>query len=324
MKKHLILFLLFFNSFILSANLYFDYPREGDTFYSNSDGYAIINFRLLNPSSWYYDLGNFETKLFYPDGSSSAWRIGQVGTYEVTKAGTYKIWGRVKVKHDLGGQGNYYLYSQVIKVYVIDNTSPAIPNNFTVSDPMNNFPILNWNGNIERDISGYLINKKLTLSGGITYNSTFSITTNSFIDSNFISNYKTGVDQVEYWIQAKDINGNLSNETIHIIVDGTSLYVWKNIINTENSLPIYFDLFQNYPNPFNPSTEIKFSIPSSGFVNLSVFNSLGQKVYTLIDEIKEAGIYSTIFDGSNLASGIYITTLKFQDKVMSRKMNLIK
>jgi aminopeptidase N len=85
-----------------------------------------------------------------------------------------------------------------------------------------------------------------------------------------------------------------------------------------------FSLEQNYPNPFNPETTINYSIPEKGFVNITVYNSLGIRVRTLVNEIKRPGIYQIKFDGSDLSSGIYfykITTGGFSGV---RKMSLIK
>jgi photosystem II stability/assembly factor-like uncharacterized protein len=72
-----------------------------------------------------------------------------------------------------------------------------------------------------------------------------------------------------------------------------------------------FSLSQNYPNPFNPSTTIKFSIASAGFVELTVFSSLGQEIKTLVKGRINEGVYSVNFDASGLPSGIYFTRLTY-------------
>jgi hypothetical protein len=92
-----------------------------------------------------------------------------------------------------------------------------------------------------------------------------------------------------------------------------------------NNTPYIFSLSQNYPNPFNPSTEIRFTIPKSTAVTLKVYNLLGQVVAVLINnEFKEAGSHLVEFDGSNLASGIYIYKIEAGNFAQSRKMVLIK
>jgi hypothetical protein len=85
-----------------------------------------------------------------------------------------------------------------------------------------------------------------------------------------------------------------------------------------------FSLHQNYPNPFNPSTVINYYLPISNFVELSIYNSLGQKVVTLVSESKEAGFHQVEWDASGFASGVYyykITAGKFIDV---NKMVLVK
>lgn len=71
-------------------------------------------------------------------------------------------------------------------------------------------------------------------------------------------------------------------------------------------LPAAFDLLQNFPNPFNPATSIQFSLPVNSFVQLDVFNVLGQKVASLVNNPEEAGSHTISFDGSKLSSGVYL------------------
>ena len=74
-----------------------------------------------------------------------------------------------------------------------------------------------------------------------------------------------------------------------------------------------FTLSQNYPNPFNPNTTIKFNLPESGFVNLTVYNSLGREINNLVNENINSGSYSVDFNGSGLNSGVYFYKLTFSD-----------
>ncbi len=94
--------------------------------------------------------------------------------------------------------------------------------------------------------------------------------------------------------------------------------------NGRGSYPQNFRLEQNYPNPFNPTTQIDFSIPNSGMVLLNVYNMIGEEVATLVNETKQAGNYQVEFDGSKLASGIYLYRLVSNDFALSRKMLLLK
>jgi photosystem II stability/assembly factor-like uncharacterized protein len=72
-----------------------------------------------------------------------------------------------------------------------------------------------------------------------------------------------------------------------------------------NNSPSDYYLFQNYPNPFNPSTTIKYSIPESGKVTITVYDLLGREITTLVNEFKSDVSYAINFDAKNLASGVY-------------------
>jgi len=108
-------------------------------------------------------------------------------------------------------------------------------------------------------------------------------------------------------------------------------------IDEENNNPIKFELSQNYPNPFNPTTKISYSIPTASVivppkagersvvnVVLTVYNTLGQKVATLVNKKQSPGLYEVQFDASDLPSGIYFYTLRAGDFVATKKMILMK
>jgi len=85
-----------------------------------------------------------------------------------------------------------------------------------------------------------------------------------------------------------------------------------------------YTLYQNYPNPFNPSTSIQYSLKESGKVDLAVYNMLGQKVLTLVNEFQHNGNHQIKFDASHLASGIYIYRIKANNFTSSKKLLLLK
>jgi len=106
--------------------------------------------------------------------------------------------------------------------------------------------------------------------------------------------------------------------------NGTSV----NQVN-DGILPDRFDLAQNYPNPFNPSTIIRFDLPERAHVSLSVFNVLGQKVATLVDEDLAAGSYEREWlgigdTGARVASGIYFYRLSDGERAETKKMIMLK
>ncbi len=90
-------------------------------------------------------------------------------------------------------------------------------------------------------------------------------------------------------------------------------------------IPTTVELEQNYPNPFNPTSVIRFGVPNTAEVQLEVFDVLGRKVMTLINnETKQAGRYNVQFEARNLATGMYIYRLVIGDKILTKKMLLIK
>ena len=97
----------------------------------------------------------------------------------------------------------------------------------------------------------------------------------------------------------------------------------------ETETPQSFHLSQNYPNPFNPVTTIDYSLSERSYVEIAIFNLLGQKVRTVVDQLKQAGQYQTEWDGRDesgqpVASGVYFSSMKTDNSVTSRKMLLLK
>lgn len=95
-------------------------------------------------------------------------------------------------------------------------------------------------------------------------------------------------------------------------------------VNPIESNPAYYGLYQNYPNPFNPVTNIQFTIKEKEFVSLVVYDALGNRVATLINEGKHAGNYNIKFNASSLPSGIYFYHLQTTTINQTKKMILMK
>ena len=95
-----------------------------------------------------------------------------------------------------------------------------------------------------------------------------------------------------------------------------------------DDLPGDFRLYGAYPNPFNPATQIRYSVPASGHVTLSVYNVLGQRVATLVNGEKGPGIHDVTFDASGLSGGVYLYRLRADSEAASHtasgKMLLVK
>jgi len=89
-------------------------------------------------------------------------------------------------------------------------------------------------------------------------------------------------------------------------------------------IPEYYELNQNYPNPFNPVTIINYQLPMTSDVNISIYNLLGQKVATLINERKQAGYHQVEWDATGFASGVYYYRMVAGNYVETRKMIYLK
>lgn len=116
------------------------------------------------------------------------------------------------------------------------------------------------------------------------------------------------------------------------LVDGTTCaLVVIGIRPISSEVPDNFALYQNYPNPFNPTTKIKFAVPKTGYVNISVFDVLGNEVDQPVNQTLQAGVYETDFDASNLASGVYFYRMSVSEQtgsperyIKTMKMLLVK
>jgi hypothetical protein len=114
-------------------------------------------------------------------------------------------------------------------------------------------------------------------------------------------------------------------DDISIVVSEQALAVEDQDVN----VPFIYSLKQNYPNPFNPSTTIKYSLPKSEQVDLTIYTITGEKVKTLVSDKIEAGYHSVQWNGVNdqghsVASGVYIYRIKTKGFVKSMKMLFLK
>ena len=92
----------------------------------------------------------------------------------------------------------------------------------------------------------------------------------------------------------------------------------------EKLIPKKFELSQNYPNPFNPVTTIKYGLPVDSYVELRIFNLLGEEVARMVNQNQPAGFHEILWDASDVASGIYLYRIQSGDFVQTRKMVLLK
>ena len=129
-----------------------------------------------------------------------------------------------------------------------------------------------------------------------------------------------------YRIVAVDFSGNASefSDMVEIVAD-----IRSSSGDTEKTLPEEFGLQQNYPNPFNPTTRFTFSVAAQADVSLMIYDVLGRKIRTLVDDEKAPGVYNVVWDGRNeggsfVATGLYFARFRGGEYSEMRKLVLKK
>jgi len=261
--------------------------------------YIIDNYAHIS----YYTSGYLVLDITNPLSPQIA---GQYDTYPLNNGGSYNgAWG----VYPFLPSGITIISDINTGLYVLrfNGSIPVELTSFT-ADVDNKNVSLNWSTSSEKNNQGFEVQRKneseyYTIGFVEGNGTTTEISDYSFTDKNLQSGtYHYRLKQVDF-----DGSSSLSEE---VMIEVTN--------------PSTFVLNQNYPNPFNPSTNIKFSIPSSGFVNLSVYNLVGEKVSEIVNEILPEGEYNMTFDASNLSSGIYIAKFYADNYNQSIKMTLLK
>ncbi len=155
-------------------------------------------------------------------------------------------------------------------------------------------------------------NYKLELTDTQTF--AYSIIDSSVTDTSFLPPAKLENGTKYYWRVKAFGDGGES--------EWSEVFTFFIPISITNEFEL--NLSQNYPNPFNPSTQIQYTVPSTSYVRLKVFNTVGQLVAILVDERKNAGNYSITFNASGLSSGFYFYSIEVDNFIQTKKMVLIK
>jgi len=138
----------------------------------------------------------------------------------------------------------------------------------------------------------------------------------------------TPLDTILVPINPSNCNWGDSDRKTLYITAGTDLFRIRlapvTSVKDEGSLLENYKLYQNYPNPFNPITNIGFYVPSRAFVSLKVYDVLGNKVATLVNEEKPAGEYKVKYNAQNLCSGIFFYKLDAGDFTQIKKLVLLR
>lgn len=265
---------------------------------TTGDDMMLLKYDLSGNLVWqkFYDFGNFEYgKLINIDSQSNIFITGQGAV-----TGGYFV-GWLTAKFDSSGNLLWY-------------------NRFKANQSWEEYPYFALIGP-EDEI--YVTGNVGEPFGGTTYNGLETIRYNS--------------DGSNPWVADVNLYGGIGKGLA--LGDDLSLYavgmyyysVLKysqsdptGVVQFSSEFPEKFNLEQNYPNPFNPTTKIRYSIPSSIFTSLKVYDLLGNEVATLVNEEKPIGSYEVNFNASTLSSGVYLYRLTAGSFTEMKKMILMK
>lgn len=115
-----------------------------------------------------------------------------------------------------------------------------------------------------------------------------------------------------------------NNGEVYISGNNRTLLKYSKYSCVDDNNRFKFSLEQNHPNPYTDRTEIKYSIPESGFVEISIFDALGNKAFDIVNEYKPAGFYSEFVSSARLSSGIYYYQMKYQGETITKQLIVLK
>lgn len=216
-----------------------------------------------------------------------------------------KIYWRVRANNATGSSGfsSKYFFSTILQTpTTLTATSSSSKNKLT------------WIDNSANE-TGFAIERK---NGDA--NSTNAFAAVETVPANTVTYTDQNVTAGStYTYRIRAVNNNSESNYSNTATVSTITGVEKN-----KQIPTEFKLDQNYPNPFNPTTIISYSIPENSFVQLKIYDLLGNVITTLVSENQSAGIYKITFDGSNLTSGIYFYQLITPKYTSTKKLMLVK
>jgi hypothetical protein len=196
-----------------------------------------------------------------------------------------------------------------VKVSMINSSEVPVELVSFTGEFVNGSVKLNWITATETNNSGFEVERK-------------SVNRN-WEKAGFVTGAGTKTSQSVYsFSEDKLVAGKYIYRLKQIDLDGSIAYSQE--VEVDMGIPTEFTLDQNFPNPFNPNTIIRFALPVAGGVSLNIYNSLGEKVASLINKEMAAGYHEVSFNASELPSGLYLYELRSGNFSSVRKMLLMK
>ncbi|MEJ2103313.1 MAG: serine hydrolase [Ignavibacteriaceae bacterium] len=278
-----------------------------DLMLSDHLGYPVPEYNDVQGLVW-YQYGRINNVWPWPWGHEGGWTSG---TRTAMLFQQYENWGVIYFMN-IYYSGTHFAHLFILNT-LCDYAQEIIPVEFTsfTATAHSEKVTLNWITGSEMNNLGFEIERKQDNT--------------DWERIGFVEGHGTTTEPQQYFY-VDDISSITSNLLAYrlkqIDFDGTIDY--SNVVYVENTTPTDFSLYQNYPNPFNPLTNIEYSLPVKSQVELVVFNSLGQDVKQLVNEVKEAGKYTIEVNASNLPSGVYFYQIRAGSFVETKKMILLK
>ncbi len=197
-------------------------------------------------------------------------------------------------------------YSNVVDITTTEIEAVNGPTSLTAVETIPGVVDLSWTDNSDNEVS-FRIERKVGAGGTYTELATVNANTATYQDDNV----EPGT---EYYYRVVAVGNTTvsepSNEaTVTTTVTG---------VDSFTGIPVSYSLSQNYPNPFNPTTTIRFELPEESNINITVFNSVGERVKELVNTIGNAGQYSVIFNARKLPSGVYLVRMSAESRVSNK------
>jgi serine protease len=178
-------------------------------------------------------------------------------------------------------------------------------------DRLENFWVQFYDGSVWQTVANYV--QPTNFANNIFYNTVVTISSSQY---NFPTNAK-----LRFMCDASNDADDVYIDEIEFRGSGVGS---AGSAASEMLMPDEYELSQNYPNPFNPTTEFAFNLKQAGHVTIDIYNIMGQKVTTLVDQYYPAGRFTTSWDASQYASGVYFYRMTVDSFAQTRKMVLLK
>jgi|GEM_PF-6862324 len=203
--------------------------------------------------------------------------------------------------------GRMLAESNEMMAFAVDNIAPEQVQNVMVNEQDGSI-LLSWDALEDNDLSSY---KVYSWNGGdyLANSPVASSTSNSVVVS-------ADSEDRNFVVVGEDIHNNLGMASDIVVITSNN--------EIDSNLPETFKINSVYPNPFNPAAQVSFDVPQTSEISITVYNVLGSKVATLAERTFSAGTHTVQFDGSGLASGMYLIRAQMDNQMLTKQVTLIK